>query len=141
LNRRIPGTALAVKRPVTVASSTILVVDDDPEVIHTFRQWLELEGYQVRTASDGQAALPLTPGVDAIILDARMPILDGLGFLRRLREQDMQVPVAIVTGDYLIEESLLEEFKRLGARIMFKPVWVDELGVLTACLVARSEVS
>jgi two-component system, OmpR family, response regulator len=141
LSRRIPGTAFAVKRSVTVASSTILVVDDDPEVIHTFRQWLELEGYQVRTASDGQTALPLTPGVDAIILDARMPVLDGLGFLRRLREQGVQVPVAIVTGDYLIEESMLAEFQDLGARVMFKPVWVDELGALTACLVARSEAS
>jgi two-component system OmpR family response regulator len=132
---------LLYRGPVRVATGTILVVDDDPEVIHTFRQWLELEGYQVRTASDGQAALLLTPGVDAIILDARMPVLDGLGFLRRLREQDVLVPVAIVTGDYLIEESMLAEFKELGARVMFKPVWVDELGALTACLVARLEAS
>ena len=116
-------------------SGTVLIVDDDPEVVKTFAAWLQLQGYDVRTASDGDAALPQVRGVDAIILDARMPILDGLGFLRRVRAQDQDVPVAIVPGDYLIDGATLNELQRLNARILFKPLWLDDLAALAAQLV------
>jgi two-component system response regulator MprA len=116
-------------------SGTVLIVDDDPEVARTFATWLQLQGYEVRTASDGEAALRQVRGADAIILDARMPILDGLGFLRRVRAEDADVPVAIVTGDYMIDDSILNEFRRLNAQILFKPLWLDDLVALAARLV------
>jgi len=116
-------------------SGTVLIVDDDPEVARTFATWLQLQGYEVRTASDGEAALRQVRGADAIILDARMPILDGLGFLRRVRAEDEHVPVAIVTGDYMIDDSILNEFRRLNAQILFKPLWLDDLVALAARLV------
>ena len=116
-------------------SGTVLIVDDDPEVARTFATWLQLQGYDVRTASDGEAALRQVRGADAIILDARMPILDGLGFLRRVRAEDEHVPVAIVTGDYMIDDSILNEFRRLNAQILFKPLWLDDLVALAARLV------
>src|SRR5713101_1213016 len=100
-------------------SGTVLIVDDDPEAVRPFADWLQLQGYEVRTASDGKAAWPHVRGVDAILLDARMPILDGLGFLRRLRADGEDVPVAIVTGDYLIDDAVLNEFQRLNAQIVF----------------------
>jgi two-component system response regulator MprA len=116
---------------------TVLLVDDDPEVVRTFADWLGLQGYDVRTAADGEAAWPQVRGVDAIILDARMPILDGLGFLRRLRGLGEDVPVAIVTGDYLIDDAVLDEFMHLNAEIVFKPLWLDDLVALAAQLVNR----
>ena len=116
-------------------SGTVLIVDDDPEVTRTFATWLQLQGYEVRTASDGEAALRQVRGADAIILDARMPILDGLGFLRRVRAEDEDVPVAIVTGDYMIDDSILNEFRRLNAQILFKPLWLDDLVALAARLI------
>jgi CheY-like chemotaxis protein len=122
-------------------SETILIVDDDTEAVRTFADWLQLQGYEVRTASDGEAAWPQVSGVDAIILDARMPILDGLGFLRRLRASGEDVPVAIVTGDYLIDDAVLNEFQRLNAQIVFKPLWLDDLVALAAQLVNRATPS
>jgi len=119
-------------------SGTVLIVDDDPEVARTFATWLQLQGYEVRTASDGEAALRQVRGADAIILDARMPILDGLGFLRRVRAEDEDVPVAIVTGDYMIDDSILNEFRRLNAQILFKPLWLDDLVALAARLVKHA---
>jgi DNA-binding response OmpR family regulator len=116
---------------------TVLLVDDDPEVVRTFADWLRLQGYEVRTAPDGEAAWPQVRGADAIILDARMPILDGLGFLRRLRGLGQDVPVAIVTGDYLIDDAVLDEFMRLNADIVYKPLWLDDLVALAAQLVNR----
>jgi DNA-binding NtrC family response regulator len=117
-------------------SGTVLIVDDDREVVRTFADWLQLQGYEVRTASDGEAAWPDVRGVDAIILDAHMPILDGLGFLRRLRADREDIPVAIVTGDYMIDDAVLNEFQRLNARIVFKPLWLEDLVVLADQLVS-----
>ena len=122
-------------------AATVLVVDDDTETVRTFGGWLRLEGYQVRTAGNGQEALMQIAGADAIILDLRMPILDGLGFLRQVRERHSRVPVAIVTGDYLVDESLLIEFRRLNAQVLFKPLWGDDLVTLATAMVEEALVS
>ena len=116
-------------------ASKILIVDDDEGVTQTFARMLRLEGYQVRTAitaelglREAQASHP-----DAIILDLRMPLVDGLGFLRRLRAQDAQrsVPVAIVTGDYFLDDAVSAELRELGAELRFKPLWLEDLVGLT----------
>jgi DNA-binding response OmpR family regulator len=120
---------------------TVLVVDDDLEVVNTFSNWLRLEGFEVRTASDGEAALGQVRGSDAIILDVRMPILDGIGFLRRIRAQNERVPVVIVTGDYLIDEALVHELTSLNAQVVFKPLWLDDLMALTSDLVSRGALA
>jgi DNA-binding response OmpR family regulator len=66
---------------------------------------------------------------DVIILDLRMPLVAGLGFLRRLRAHDDQraTPVAIVTGDYLLDDSVLTELRELGAELKSKPLWLEDL--------------
>jgi two-component system OmpR family response regulator len=66
---------------------------------------------------------------DAIILDLRMPVVDGLSFLRRLRAQakQRQTPVAIVTGDYFVDDALSAELRELGASLRYKPLWLDDL--------------
>lgn len=119
-------------------SRSVLIVDDDAEVQKTFGEWLTAEGYDVRRAVDGEAALAETAHVDAMVVDFRMPTLDGLGFLRQLRSRGERTPVVVVTGDYLLDESVMDEFRRLDAQIMFKPLWLDELTVLVSQLVDRS---
>jgi two-component system OmpR family response regulator len=112
-------------------SSKILIVDDDDGVTQTFARMLRLEGYQVRTAASAETGLRAAEDVqpDAIILDLRMPLVDGLGFLRRLREHHGYdaIPVAIVTGDYFLEDSVSDELKELGAELRFKPLWLEDL--------------
>jgi two-component system response regulator MprA len=120
---------------------TVLIVDDDAEVVRTFADWLRLQGYRTRTAANGEAALLQVRGVDAVILDARMPILDGLGFLRRIRARDDNVRVAIVTGDYMLDETVQDEVQRLDARIVFKPLWLDDLVGLAAQLVDQARAA
>jgi two-component system OmpR family response regulator len=109
----------------------ILIVDDDEGVTQTFARMLRLEGYQVRTAVSAETGLQeaKTSAPDAIILDLRMPLVDGLGFLRRLRERDEQrtTPVAIVTGDYFLDDSISAELRELGAELRFKPLWLEDL--------------
>jgi len=119
---------------------TILIVDDDRSVADTFARMLKLEGFGVETALSAEAGLELADNIqpDAIILDMRMPITNGLQFLRLVRSRPhlVEVPVAIVTGDYFLAESVQHELKSLGASIRFKPLWLEDLIALAKTLVS-----
>ena len=110
-------------------AASILIVDDDEAVTQTFARMLRLEGFRVRTAINAESGLTETfqNQPDAIILDLRMPLVDGLGFLKRLRasEGHRHIPVAIVTGDYGLEEHVSDELRQLGAELKFKPLWYE----------------
>jgi DNA-binding response OmpR family regulator len=112
-------------------TASILIVDDDEAVTQTFARMLQLEGFQVRTAQNAEMGLREAAEYhpDAIILDMRMPLMDGLGFLRRLRERDeaRDTPVAIVTGDYFLDDTVSTELQQLGAELKFKPMWLEDL--------------
>jgi two-component system, OmpR family, response regulator MprA len=79
----------------------ILVVDDERAVRDSLRRALELEGYRVELAEDGENALRrlgADPAPDAVILDVLMPGADGLEVCRRLRAAGMEVPVLMLTA-------------------------------------------
>jgi DNA-binding response OmpR family regulator len=113
------------------STSKILIVDDDEGVTQTFARMLRLEGYQVHTAMTAEKGLQEAEHShpDAIILDLRMPLVDGLGFLRRLRahHEHSTTPVAIVTGDYFLDDAVSAELRQLGAELRFKPLWLEDL--------------
>ena len=113
------------------STATILIVDDDEGVTETFARMLRLEGYQVRTAVSAETGLVEadTSRPDASILDLRMPLLDGIGFLKRLRANaaHRDVPVAIVTGDYFLDDEVSNELRELRAELRFKPLWLEDL--------------
>lgn len=109
----------------------ILVIEDDPVTLQTFRAILSDAGYHVDLARDVDTALAHVDAVDpaAIVLDLHMPRGDGLEFLRRLRAEPARtsIPVAIVTGDYLIDDRLARTIADHGAHIYFKPLWDEDL--------------
>jgi two-component system response regulator MprA len=80
----------------------ILVVDDERAVRESLRRALELEGYEIELAGDGNEALSTLgrdePQPDAVILDVLMPGLDGLEVCRRLRATGSRVPVLMLTA-------------------------------------------
>ncbi len=79
----------------------ILVVDDERAVRDSLRRALELEGYDVELAEDGEQALrrlEVDPQPDAVILDVLMPGADGLEVCRRLRSIGNEVPVLMLTA-------------------------------------------
>jgi two-component system response regulator MprA len=79
----------------------ILVIDDERAVRESLRRALELEGYEIELASDGEEALVrfgLESPVDAAILDVLMPGIDGLEVCRRLRVNGNRVPVLMLTA-------------------------------------------
>lgn len=123
------------------APAKILIVDDDENVLQTFKKALQLEGYDVRVASSPlvglQEAVDAPP--DAILLDLRMPFVNGVGFLYRLRAQDAHrhTPVAIITGDSCIDDPAMTELHGLEAEVLFKPIWIDEVVSVTRSLLAK----
>jgi two-component system response regulator PrrA len=118
---------------VSTAAATILIVDDDEGVTQTFARMLALEGFKVRTAFNAESGLRAAAEAhpNAIILDLRMPLVDGLGFLRQLRalagQEASPTPVAIVTGDYFLDDAIASELRQLGAELRFKPLWLEDL--------------
>ena len=79
---------------------TILLVDDEPEVLRLFRRILSAEGTQILAAGTGAAALAIArqTGLDLVVLDVKLPDVSGTEVLRRIRRIDTGVPVIMVTG-------------------------------------------
>ena len=95
----------------------VLFVEDDPAVAQMYRLKLELDGYQVEVAADGEMALQMarTSLPDIIFLDIRLPKLGGLEVLEALRAdpQTKSVPVVILSSHS--EQELVEPGAKLGA--------------------------
>lgn len=112
----------------------MLIVDDDVSVTDTFSRTLRLEGYEVwaALAADQGLNLAQTHRPHAVILDLRMPLTNGLQFLRAIRAIPglANTPVAIVTGDYYLDEAQTAEIQALGAILRYKPLWLEELVTL-----------
>jgi len=125
---------------VMARTGRLLIVDDDEGVTQTFAGILRLEGHQVRTAMNAHDGLREAEDFhpDAIILDLRMPLVNGLGFLYRLRERDDRIPVTIITGDASLTEEAMAEIEELGADVCFKPIWTEDLQGLADRLLSRS---
>jgi len=87
------------EKPLPRSKELILVVDDDVRMLRMMQRMLELEGYRVLQASDGQDALEMfssqTP--DLVLLDIMMPVMDGYEVCKRIR-QTSRTPVIMVTA-------------------------------------------
>ncbi len=93
----------------------ILVVDDESDVRELLRKFLTRQGYEVDTASDGMAAIEAIRDnhPDIVLLDIRLPKVDGLSVLRRLR--DDADDVAIITMSGIADEETARQSLELGA--------------------------
>src|SRR5215469_10133567 len=80
--------------------ANIALVDDDKNILASVSMLLEQEGYHVRSFSDGAAALTAltTTAPDLAVLDIKMPRMDGLELLRRLRQANPELPVIFLTS-------------------------------------------
>jgi DNA-binding response OmpR family regulator len=83
-----------------VESPEVLVVDDEPAIRRALERALRLEGFTVRTASGGKAALEAVANdaPDVIVLDIAMPDLDGVAVTNRLRADGIDVPICVVSA-------------------------------------------
>jgi len=101
---------------------SILVVEDDKDVLSMLVKHLELLGYNVVTASDGMEGLKLLEGsdFDLVITDIVMPYVSGLGVVTASKTKNPQVPVIAITGDGKEPEAAALEKK--ADLVLSKPV-------------------
>ncbi|HEY3060480.1 MAG TPA: response regulator [Chloroflexota bacterium] len=107
-------------------SRPILVVDDDPTILATVSETLDLEGYPVVTATNGAEALEQLElqRPSLVLLDMRMPVLDGWGFIRAVRERGLSPVVVVMTAAADARRWASE----IGAQgVLAKPFDLDEL--------------
>ncbi|MDI9886340.1 response regulator transcription factor [Streptomyces sp. HNM0645] len=122
-----------------MGAARILVVDDDPEVRAAVADGLSVEGYEVREAADGLAALSETAAwsPDALVLDVRMPVLDGLAVCRRLRALEDRTPVIVLTALDAVSDRV-DGLDAGADDYLVKPFALDELTARVRALLRRT---
>ena len=109
-------------------TATILIVDDERNILLTLNQALQLEGYKTELASSAEVALQAVQGkaVDGVLLDVKMPDCDGLTALERIKAIKPDLPVVMMSGHATIETAV--KATQLGARdFLEKPISRDRL--------------
>jgi two-component system, OmpR family, response regulator MprA len=118
----------------------ILVVDDERAVRESLRRALELEGYEIDLAEDGQDALrrlETEAEPDAMILDVLMPGVDGLEVCRRVRGQGSRLPILMLTARVEVENRV-EGLDAGADDYVTKPFALDELKARLRALLRRT---
>jgi CheY-like chemotaxis protein len=132
----VPGVAPAAPEP----GRTILVVDDESSILALAKDVLELEGYRVLVARNGEEALRVygesRGGIDLVLLDLTMPVMGGVECFRRLRTLDPAVRVVISSG--FASDSAAADMLRDGALDCLQKPWeIQALARTVAAALAR----
>ncbi|WP_027717959.1 response regulator [Desulfovirgula thermocuniculi] len=120
----------------------VLVVDDQPGVLRLLVEFLRGEAVEVETAASGPEALEKIKkgGVRLLLLDAKLPGMDGLTVWREARELDPALRVVLMTA--YGETALEEEARALGiGHFLHKPFDLREVGFLVKSLLGQEEVA
>jgi len=121
---------------MTIAKPRVLVVDDEPDINLTFKTGLEANGFIVDAFSDPILALSnFKPGVyDLLLLDVRMPQINGFELYEKFRRIDSNVKACFITSHDVYYQSLKEIFPASmemllsGAKgVLRKPISIDDL--------------
>ncbi|TME30206.1 MAG: response regulator [Chloroflexi bacterium] len=102
----------------------MLVVDDDPSIVAVVSDILIAEGHEVVSAENGAEALMKANGEALVLLDMRMPVLDGWGFAREFRASGKRSPIVVMTA----AENARRWAEEIGAEgYLAKPFEIDAL--------------
>ena len=129
-----------VVKSATNSEFLVVVAEDDPSVRNAVERVLELEGYQVKTANDGNAALNLivSSKPHAVVMDVMMPFADGLTVTRELRHRGNRTPILLLTARHEVGDRVAG--LDAGADdYLVKPFAVDELLARVRALLRRYE--
>ena len=106
----------------------VLLVDDEVAFVNSLSKILGRKGMEVRSAHDGATAIDLASQepFDAIVLDVRMPGMDGLATLEGIRKHDLLTPVLLLTGHIDLERTR-QALKGGATEIFLKPCPIETL--------------
>jgi two-component system, LuxR family, response regulator FixJ len=112
--------------PTSPAKTMICVVDDDCDVLGSLQFLLETDGFDVRTFKSGAALLKDTASGDAdcFVIDYKMPNMNGLDLVNRLRSRDISAPIILITGHP--DEHISEKAATAGVHHVLRKPLLDE---------------
>lgn len=108
---------------------SILVVEDDKDLLNLYNEILEMNGFDVSMASNGEEGVKKFREIEPslVIMDGDMPVLDGYGAFEQIKALDKDANVVIVTGMPEYEKKNQEAIKKGLIKVISKPVGVDQL--------------
>ncbi len=120
----------------------IMIVDDELSVRKSLEEWFREDGFQVETAEDGEAALRKMPNgpYDIIVVDLKMPGMDGMTLQKRIREIDRDAAIVILTA-YASVETAVEALKAGAFDYITKPVDPDDLSHVVQNALRQKELT
>ena len=112
-----------------VMGKTVLVVEDDVDLIGIYKEILELHEFDVQTALNGEEGVEKFKQTkpSLVIMDGDMPVLDGYEAFKKIKEIDVDANVVIVTGFSDLEPKSQAAIKQGLIKVISKPLGVDEL--------------
>ncbi|WP_179471421.1 response regulator transcription factor [Mycolicibacterium vinylchloridicum] len=121
---------------------TVLVVDDETVLAEMVSMALRYEGWNIATAADGASAITAARGArpDAVVLDVMLPDMSGLDVLRKLREQNPQLPVLLLTAKDALEDRIAG-LTAGGDDYVTKPFSIEEVVLRLRALLRRTGVT
>ena len=110
---------------------SVLVVDDESVMRSSLSEWLGDEGFTVRTAESGPKALELLDEevANVAIVDIKMPEMDGITLLKKIREKGIDMPIIMLTA-YATIESAIQSMKEGAYDYLMKPFPPEKLTLL-----------
>ncbi|HSX46867.1 MAG TPA: response regulator [Patescibacteria group bacterium] len=108
-------------------TATILIVEDETSLNDAYAMILKQAGYNVKTAFNGEEALKLTKDFepDLVLLDLRMPHLDGVGFLRKYHLKDEHPDVKVIVFSNYDMQKEIDQAYQLGAQRYILKTWAS----------------
>jgi len=124
-----------------MTKARILVVDDEPNARSALAEILKAEGYAVETAADGFKALARVSDFDPdlVLTDLKMPGLDGVELMGKLKEQDPELPVVVMTA-FAAVETAVAAMRQGAANYLTKPLNTDELLIVLERALERTKL-
>ena len=113
----------------SLSNNRILLVDDEPDVIFTFKMGLEANGFVVDAFEDPVLALSnFKPGFyGLLLLDVKMPQINGFDLYEKIKKIDSEVKACFITAHEVYYESLREIFPTMDLDCYVKPIQIEDL--------------
>ncbi len=121
---------------------TVVVTDDEENVRVLLKELLEEEGYKVLTAKNGKEAVDIVSKIepDCVLLDVRMPVLDGMGAFLQIKDKNPHLPVIFITA-YGSSEVAINAMKQGAYDYLTKPFNLEEIKIKVKKAIELKEIT
>ena len=119
-----------------------MIIDDDPDINNLFKIFLEHDGFQVDSYTNPIDALYYFKKgkYDLVLLDLKMPQIDGIGMFQALKNRDDEVSICLITANTSYLEQLKEKIPKIETYLIYKPILLKNLKEKVEALVLERRI-